>query len=234
MSIIAGVAAYMAISDIVHRYATETPYGGVIPVIDIAQTKLEIFLDESKLFMDLIIDDQVPDDFVLPVDIMNGFIANSDYLRGNMYAQISQDKISVIHALPMDMFPGGRSRYLVGKTTIFWNAESSELQMTMKPLDETDGNDYIDFRGKVDFHGDGDIILKVLTAQFLDWSLDKYIAEQSFSSSEVMKSLCENKNHHHHGHYKLCKNIPKAIAGIKSMSSVKDQIIVSAHSHRVD
>jgi len=203
LATVAGIITYVKVAGVVQKWTIEHPYKGDLPVTDVPYEQLRILLDEGKLFTDRILADQQPSDFVLSATDINGFAASSDYLRGNMYVDINPNEVTAIESLPMEFLPGGRGRFLVGKTTMLWDAEESTLHAKMVPLDDGDeiaDHPYFDVRLLVGFEeGQGLSSLTLLSGQFLDWSVSQDFIDERTNLLEVMKHSCGG--HHRHGHH---------------------------------
>jgi hypothetical protein len=106
-----GFAVYHMIANQVQWATVETPVD--LPVAPVPSSELEVFKDQAKLFFDQLLDDQVPqDDLVVTSKVLNGLIAQSDYLRGHMRVQMKPDEFLLETSLPADYLPGGNHRFI--------------------------------------------------------------------------------------------------------------------------
>jgi hypothetical protein len=112
-----GFAVYHMIANQVQWATVETPVD--LPVAPVPSSELEVFKDQAKLFFDQLLDDQVPqDDLVVTSKVLNGLIAQSDYLRGHMRVQMKPDEFLLETSLPADYLPGGNHRFFVSKDSL--------------------------------------------------------------------------------------------------------------------
>jgi hypothetical protein len=109
---------YSMIAKEVKLFTVETPVD--FPIQPIPDAELEVFKDKSKLFFDMIVNDEIPDysKLVISADVLNGFIAHSDFLRGHAFVKMMNDKVVFETSLPTDSLPGGEHRYFVSSDTI--------------------------------------------------------------------------------------------------------------------
>jgi len=255
-----GIFTYMKIAAVVDRWTTNHPYEGNIPITDVPPATVDVLFDEGKLFVDRILADQEPDDFVLTATDINGLAGSSDYLRGNMYVDMHPNEVTAIESLPMEFLPGGRGRFLVGKTTMVWDAEESILHAKMVSLDnDMMEQSYFDVRLLVGSEeGQGLSSLTLLSGQFLDWVVSQDFIDERTNLLEVLKHSCghhrhrhghhhdkhddhghhhhhgghrhDNDHHHHHHHRDVKADIIKVLSGIQGFELEEGQLVIRANS----
>lgn len=118
----------------VQRYTV--PEGRELPATFIPVAEIQLVKDRATMFVDSIEAGVIPDnDFRITVDEMNGFIAQSNYLRSHAYVTVdSKDTIQMDMSLPMDFLPGGKGRFFVGTVRM----EIEKADDTTEPEEEED------------------------------------------------------------------------------------------------
>jgi len=126
------VLALAAYSWTAHRVRDWTVTEPVdLPVKTVPEEELEVFKDEAKLFYDLVKADQLPEDFVATATDLNGLVADSEYLRGNAYWNLSENGVGLSLSLPMNFFPGGGGRFFVADGYLSWDPATSVIHAKM-------------------------------------------------------------------------------------------------------
>jgi hypothetical protein len=129
-----GIVGYSTIADVVEFLTMDHPmsFPDSIAITNLNDIELMIFEDKVQTFIDTILDGNIPaDDLIIPSKILNGYIANSKYLRGHAIVSLTPHHIKFITSLPMDFFPGGKHRYLNSLTDTFVPSSSIRI-MTKK------------------------------------------------------------------------------------------------------
>lgn len=236
LTVAIGMITYVKVSTLVKRWTTEYPYGGEIPITNIPDEQLQIFLDEGKLYVDLILANQEPSDFVVKESDINGLISKSDYLRGNIYAIINPNEVTAIQSLPMNYLPGGRGRFLVGKTSLSFDVEESIFRMKMVPLENANVDQpYIDVRLRLRF-GDkhGITHITILSGQFLDWTVPQDFIDRKADILEIIKQKCGHHHKQYGGHSHLQEGtadaIIKLLTEFNGLELDKSQIVFRGNS----
>ena len=218
LTVAVGTITYAKVSTLVKRWTTEYPYAEEIPITNIPDEQLHLLLDEGKLYVDLILANQERSDFVVRESDINGFISKSDYLRGNMYVSINPNEVTALQSLPMNYLPGGRGRFLVGKTTLSFDVEESIFRIKMAPLDNSNVEQpYIDVRLRLSFGQDHGITrIAILSGQFLDWNIPQDLIDRQLDIIEIIKQKCVHHHKQYEGHNHLQKAIEDVITKILS------------------
>lgn len=96
----------------VERFTTDAPVN--FPIHELPDAELDIVKDRAKLFYDTLKAGETPEtDLVISEDEINAFIAHSEYLRGNAYVQLGENKFHADMSLPAKGLPGGKGRFFV-------------------------------------------------------------------------------------------------------------------------
>jgi hypothetical protein len=103
-------AGYCFLQKQVKRFTTTER--SVLPTVDIPKADLVVARDRAVLFWDTLQAGKIPEhDLEVTADELNGLIGQSDYLRGNAFVTVHNDKIILDLSLPTKGLPGGRGRY---------------------------------------------------------------------------------------------------------------------------
>eukprot|EP00339_Tiarina_fusa_P011468 CAMPEP_0117005748 /NCGR_PEP_ID=MMETSP0472-20121206/6235_1 /TAXON_ID=693140 ORGANISM="Tiarina fusus, Strain LIS" /NCGR_SAMPLE_ID=MMETSP0472 /ASSEMBLY_ACC=CAM_ASM_000603 /LENGTH=256 /DNA_ID=CAMNT_0004707041 /DNA_START=248 /DNA_END=1014 /DNA_ORIENTATION=+ len=191
-----------------------------MPIVHVPQAKLEVFKDQGKLFFDLIQAGEVPGAFLVSAANMNGLAASSDYLRGNAFVTMEDNRVTVALSLPMDRFPGGKNRFLVGTESLSWDPDTSVLHAKMESAPNTakTTKTFYDMQFQLN-HMDGreEWDLMLLSGEVLGWEIpEDCIAEHKNILEGVYN--CESDDED-------CKRARKVIDSLKSILLEKDQVI---------
>merc|ERR1711966_354091 len=142
------------------------------------------------------------------------------------------NEVTAIESLPMEFLPGGRGRFLVGKTTMVWDAEESILHAKMVSLDnDMMEQSYFDVRLLVGSEeGQGLSSLTLLSGQFLDWVVSQDFIDERTNLLEVLKHSCGHHRHRHHHHRDVKADIIKVLSGIQGFELEEGQLVIRANS----
>ena len=93
LSTMAVIAGYTWTKHQVIRFTSTNP-GDALPIQPLPAKELELVKDRVKLFVDTILADQIPtpQDLILTQQELNGFLAHSDYFRGNAFVRIINEQ----------------------------------------------------------------------------------------------------------------------------------------------
>jgi len=218
LALLAGFFAYTWMAGHVKALTVTQPVE--LPVVHVSNEDLEVFKDEAKLFFDLIQAGQVPDDFVATADNLNGLAATSDFLRGNAFASMEENKVTFSLSLPMDGFPGGKGRFLVATETVTWDPDTSVLHAKMvSPEDkkETQAKTFYDIQLHLSRMDDGKLNLVVLSGECFghvipqEW-IDKH--------QNILEDLydCDDDDDD-------CKHARKFIDGVEEIALQEKQVV---------
>jgi hypothetical protein len=125
-----GIYSYIAFSRAVKTWTTTSSPIDSLPVVIVPKEEIDLFKLEGKAFVDSFSDDtphSAPSPFVIKQRIVNGLANDSEFLKGNVNTIMKTNEVTMDISLPMDKFPGGKGRYLVGKETFVWNPNNSEI-----------------------------------------------------------------------------------------------------------
>jgi hypothetical protein len=156
-----------------------------LPIHSLRDSELDLVKDRTMLFIDTLKAGQVPaDDLTLSVDEFNGFIAHSDFLRGNAFATISENKVSVDLSLPAKFLPGGNNRFLVAN----WFVGVSHLEdkalittkfETFSPVKNLDGPIlYGQFLAYWQSKNDSELVVNLQSGKFMKWIAPKKFLDE--------------------------------------------------------
>jgi hypothetical protein len=134
-----------------------------LPIHELPPLELEAVKLRAKMFFATLKAGQVPaEDLTLSVDEFNGFIAHSDFLRGNAYATITENEVSLDLSLPADTFPGGNDRYFTANWHV--GVRTTELERF-------------------------ELMVHLQNGQFFKWNAPKkFIYEQD----NLLEDICDN------------------------------------------
>ena len=120
----------------VQKYTSETP--AEIPIVEYTEeqiAELQARIDAFKVGVDGSAAAPEPSDppvpqvqeLVLTAEEINALIATEEQLRGRVHVSIDEGEISGDVSIPMDMFPGGGSRFLNASATFNVSLENGVL-----------------------------------------------------------------------------------------------------------
>jgi len=125
-----GVASYVWCFRQVQIWTTTTLPIDSLPMVIVPKEELDFFKDQAKSFVDILQGD-APGFPPLPLIVeqrsLNGLATDSDFLKGHMNTIMKRNEVTIDISLPIDGFPGGKGRYLVGKETLVWDPETSQI-----------------------------------------------------------------------------------------------------------
>lgn len=125
------LASYLWFSHQVQIWTTTSSPVDNMPKVVVPADELETFKREVEDFGNYLTTGASDTPFKKPKPLkiternLNGLADDSDFLEGHSYTHVVPNKMTTDICLPMDDFPGGRGRYLVGKETIVWDPEKS-------------------------------------------------------------------------------------------------------------
>jgi hypothetical protein len=217
LSLVVGACAYMWMAGHVKHWTVTQPIH--LPVVDVPEAELEVFKDQAKLFFDLLQAGQAPGDFAATAINLNGLAASSDFLRGNAFASMKENQVTVALSLPMDGFPGGKNRFLVGTETLSWDPVTSVLHAKMESPPDSD--EIVKTFHDVQFHlsrmDDGKWNLVVLSGQVFGWEIPEDDIKEHRNILEDLYD-CDRDDDD-------CKHARKVIEGIDEISLDIDQVV---------
>jgi hypothetical protein len=178
-------SAYVWMRHQVKRFTVDS--APTLPFYPLPDVALELAKDEAKLFWDTLAAGRVPrEDLVLTQAILNGFIAQSDFLRGHATVTLGDAQVATQLALPADGLPGGKGRFFVGDGLVTTEATASETRIaaSLTPAYKIEGLDFATILWTtLVAHREGADHKAVLVAdygQLLNWVIpDDWIAERN-------------------------------------------------------
>jgi hypothetical protein len=191
-----------------------------LPIHALPDSELDLVKDRAMLFLDTLKAGQVPaNDLTLSVDEFNGFIAHSDFLRGNAIATVSENEVSVDLSLPAKFLPGGKKRYLVGNWYVGVSQPQEDKALittkfeTFSPVKDLDGP--ILFGEFLTYWQNSELVVNLQSGQFLKW-----IAPQKFMDKKrnLLKDIYDDDDCPHHA--------KRVIEGIRGVSIDRNGDIV--------
>lgn len=212
---VAAAGMYMWMRHQVHRFTIDgNPEP--LPITPMPATELNIIVDKAKLFWDELRAGQVPEeDLMITADHFNGFIATSDFLRGNAFVTLQENKALAQLRLPAKGLPGGKGRYFVGQgrvnifneeedaVVVSNHDEKAHVVMQLTADYKIPGLDFADILlGKFSVYkmdgyvsNEDEIAVELDFGQFLNW-----VAPDDWIARRENLLNCDNmKEHCHHG-----------------------------------
>lgn len=128
------VASYLWFSHQVQIWTTTSSPVDNMPKVVVPADELETFKHEIENFGNYLTTGAVDTPFKKPKPLkiternLNGLADDSEFLEGHSYTHLVPNEVSIDICYPMDDFPGGSGRYLVGKQTVIWDPEKSEIR----------------------------------------------------------------------------------------------------------
>lgn len=189
-----GIGSYMWFSHQLHTWTTMSPSVDILPMVVVPVDKLEIFKNEAKAFADYLeIGDSNTSPEHKPLEVternLNGLAYQSKFLQGHTYTHFVTNEVTIDICLPMDNFPGGKGRYLVGKETLVWDPEKSEIHT--KLVLETSSSERVFYDATFHFETDnsGNLNLMLLSGYFapLDWTAGKSFLDEHKNLLEYLQ-----------------------------------------------
>ena len=226
IALLAAAGAYIWMAGHVKEWTVAEPIN--LPVVDVPSEDLEVFKDEAKLFFDLIQAGRAPGSFVATATNLNGLAASFDFLRGNIFAAIEENELTISLSLPMDGFPGGKGRFLVGRETLTWNADTSVLHSTMvSPPDNNDEKKtFYDLQAHLSRMDNRKWNLVVLSGEFFGCVIPQEWIDEHHNILEDLYN-CDNDDED-------CKHARKVLEGLDAISLEKDQVIFRGRGNEED
>jgi len=229
MAVVGSIVAYKAhnfVAREVLEWTVTEP--AILPIVtDVSTSDLEFLKKEAKAFFEGIEHGKNVDDFVVSAATFNGFAANDHDLRGNLYGEMDENKFSVHVNWPMNDFPGGKGRYLVGVATLLWDPESSILHMKMQPENPTVyDKDFFDFKFYLTQREDKTLNLEMISGKFLEWTVPQdFIDEHINLVDDLYNCDCHEKD---------CKHMRKFVLGLEEISIERNQVVFHPRNKRND
>lgn len=200
------------------REWTVTEPGPSMPIIEVPKEEIEAFKDQAKLFWDLLQTDTVPNNLVISQRELNGLKSESSFLRGHTFTELETNKVTTDVSLPMDGFPGGWERYLVGTKSLVWDPESSEFHAKMY------NGDTEKTMWDVQFHlsrmDDGTWSLVLLHGQFLEWAVPQSVIDEKVDLLEGFYNCDDGDGD--------CLRARNALDRLSGIDLKKGEIVISA------
>jgi len=181
------LASYICLSRHVHTWTITTPSIDSLPTVVVPADELEIFKKEVKAFAN---DLEIGKYYKLkPLEVternLNGLAYQSEFLQGHTYTRLVTNEVTMDICFPMDDFPGGKGRYLVGKNTLVWDPEKSEIHT--KLVLKTSSSEQVYYDATFYFETDH-MNLELLSAYFapLDWTVPKHFLDKQRNLLEYL------------------------------------------------
>lgn len=221
-----GVASYIWFSRQVQTWTTTTSPVNSLPVVIVPEEELDLFKDQAQSFVDILQSD-TPGFPPLPLIVeqrsLNGIATNSDFLKGHVNTIMKNNKVTVDISLPMDAFPGGKGRYLVGKETFMWDPKTSKIHT--KLILETNSSEQIFYDLTLSLDKDGDSgrwNLVLLSAYFgpMDWTAPKELLDKRKNLLDDIYD-CDDYDDN-------CDHARKILNGIRMVNLRKKQVVFRA------
>ena len=221
-----GIASYIWFSRQVQTWTTTTPPVNSLPVVIMPEEELDFFKDQAQSFVDILQSD-TPGFPPLPLIVkqrsLNGIATDSDFLKGHMNTIMKNNKVIIDISLPMDAFPGGKGRYLVGKETFMWDPKTSEIHT--KLILETSSSEQIFYDVTFSLDKDDDSgrwNLVLLSAYFgpMDWTAPEELLDERKNLLDDIYDCDDYDDNCDHAH--------KILNGIRKVDLRKKQVIFRA------
>jgi len=199
LSLLTGVvvASYVWFSHQVRTWTTTNTPVDDMPTVIVAADKLETFKHEVEGFenyLEMGVTDASlkPKPLVVSERHLNGLASDSDFLQGHSYTHLLTNEVTIDICLPMDKFPGGKGRYLVGKGSLVWDPDKSEIHTKLVLETSSPEQLFSDATFHLEKDDSGMLNLTTLSAYFapIDWT-----APTSFLEEErnLLESLSEDE-----------------------------------------
>jgi hypothetical protein len=196
-----------------------------LPIHALRDLELDLVKDRTMLFIDTLKAGQVPaDDLTLSVDEFNGFIAHSDFLKGNAFATISENKVSVDLSLPAYFLPGGKNRFLVANwfVSVLHPVEDKALITTkfetFSPVKGLDGPLlYGQFLAYWQSQNDSELVMNLQSGKFMQWIAPKTFIDEK---RNILEDIYDDDD---------CAHARRIIEGIHGVSiDINGAIVIRA------
>ena len=228
-TIVIGLCGYFWTKHQVKKFTTKTPVH--YPIHELPDAELEIVKDRVKLFYDSILAGVTPEeDLVITEDELNGFVAHSDYLRGNAQVLLTEKKFGIDMSLPAQGLPGGKGRYFVATGSMTFSEtddEESRITAELETLYPIEGLDdaklfFADLLAYV--ASDGTNTLNIQSGHFYKWVIpEEYIAKKE----NLLDHLCDDDDDKDD---EDCRQMTAFLNGIGGVSITNEKIAISARS----
>jgi hypothetical protein len=197
-----------------------------LPIHELPPLELEGVKFRAKVFFETLKAGQVPaDDLTLSVGEFNGFIAHSDFLRGNAYASISENEVSVDLSLPVDYLPGGNGRYFTANWYVGVSQPLKDKTLittkleTYSPVKDIDGpllfGEFLAYwQITNDQENDQELVVNLQSGQFLKWIAPKEFIDEK---DNLLEDICDNDD---------CTEADRIMEGIRGISIDRNGDIV--------
>jgi len=227
LAVLASIWAYGFLSREVQEWTVTDP-GPPLPVVLAPIFEMDDFENQAEVFYETLQEGRSPPNpLVATAKVINGFLvlSRSDFLRGNAWVHMEANEVLTLVRSPMDAWPGGKGRFLVGTQRLRWDPTTSSIHISL--YNEETGKVLWD--AKFLLEKDESVWrLQVLSGQFLDWVLP-----QDFIQEEV--NLLEDF-YHCHRHDQFCQEMRTLLDGLSEISLEEDQVVLRAtkkdHEHR--
>jgi hypothetical protein len=187
-----------------------------LPIHSLRDSELDLVKDRTMMFLDTLKAGQVPaNDLTLSVDEFNGFIAHSDFLRGNAFATISENEFSVDLSLPAKFLPGGKKRYFVANWYVGVSQPSENKALittkfeTFSPVKDLDGpilfGQFLAY-WQNDQKNDSELEVNLQSGQFMKWIAPKDFIDEK---RNLLEDIYDDDD---------CPHAKRIIEGIRGVS----------------
>lgn len=226
-SLMASAGAYFWMKHQVRRFTTDKPVS--YPIHELPEEDLEIVVDRAKLFFDSVKAGVPAEDLVVTEEEMNGFIAHSDYLRGNAVVHLTENKFAADMSLPAKGFPGGKGRFFV--TSGYVSSEPTNEDKTLVTMELKTPYEIEHLKYPTLLFGeflaymanDGTQTVNVRTAQFYNWKAPEDYIEKK---ENILDHICDDEDMDD----KDCQELRDLLHGIESITIADKKITFRARS----
>jgi hypothetical protein len=220
---IAAVAGYFFIAGQVK--ALTVTQSREFPVVVVPEAELEMVKDRVTLFWKDLAAGRIPtQDLTITSDELNGFIATSDYMRGNAYLHLEENKLTFETSLPMSNWPGGMGRYF-DSSFVAAKSDDDTLAVDMDaPIDAFHGKLVT---GLLKFSSDDETHVHHVVNLLYGKAFDMEPCEDFYSENvNILDWIGEDDDDD--------VDFTKAIDGIDTIKLLKDKIVVTARRPTID
>jgi len=236
LTLATGVYVYMRISGLVSQYTVANPMADMPNAVVVTEEDLTVFKDEAKLFFHNIQQaGSTPQKFTASATNLNGLVSASNFLRGNAYAHLETNEVTLDFSLPMDGFPGGNGRYLLAKETLVWDPESSELHTKMNIiLEEEKETTLYDAKFHLGHTTDGSDRWNLMLLDFymapLDWTAPRdFIDEDRNLLNYLYDANCDDEDD-----VEACEHARNVLHSFNKILLNEDEIMFQAGHDNVE
>lgn len=129
-----GVGGYFFLTSQMKKYTAEAPMD--LPTVEYDEAKMAELKARVDGFRDAIKEKTVPDeDLVLTAEEINALISSDENLKGRVYVEIEDERLTGQVSIPLDNIPGMGGRFLNGSGTFDVTLDDGVLVVTAEQME---------------------------------------------------------------------------------------------------